>query len=236
MTFTQKLMRILFVPAVVMVALLAMYTRVSHVTDAVESGKVSQLLSPAMAVAEEKPAPSSPAAAAGNSGTALDQTPSPPVANIGKVGDDETDTVLTDADIKILQQLGERRKELDKREDSIVEREALLTAAEQRIDEKVAELQKMREDLEKLLAQADTQQSDQLKSLVKIYENMKPPQAARIFEQLEMNMLISVIQEMKEAKAAPVLAAMDPVKAKAVTAELIRRKELPKLNAAPAGQ
>ena len=54
-------------------------------------------------------------------------------------------------------------------------------------------------------------------SLVKIYEKMKPKDAAQVFERLEMPVLLKVIERMKEAKTAPILAAMDPGKAKAVT-------------------
>ena len=138
---------------------------------------------------------------------------------------------MTDEDIKILQQLGDRRKELDRRATSIEQREALLQAAEQRVDQKIAELQKMREDLEKLLATANSEQTAQMASLVKIYSNMKPAQAAKIFEQLDMPVLLAVIEEMKEAKAAPILAAMDPQKAKSVTTELIKRKDISKSTA-----
>jgi flagellar motility protein MotE (MotC chaperone) len=60
--------------------------------------------------------------------------------------------------------------------------------------------------------------------LVKTYETMKPKDAARIFDTLEMEVLIEVAQRMKEAKLAPVLAAMDPAKAQSVTVELAARR------------
>lgn len=223
-------MRLTFLPSLVLVALLAMYTRAENVIVAVESGAIDSLLQPAPAVARsdaatepkaaEKPAPSSPAAVA-----------AAPAAPARETGADEA--ALTDEDIKILQQLGDRRRDLDQRADDLDQRDALLQATEQRIDAKIAEMQKMRTDLEGLLGQAGTQQGEQLRSLVKIYENMKPAQAAKVFEQLDMNVLLAVIAEMKEAKAAPVMAAMDPQKAKAVTTELIKRKDLPKLDAVP---
>ena len=55
-----------------------------------------------------------------------------------------------------------------------------------------------------------------------------PPQnAARIFEQLEMEILLDVVERMREAKTAPIFAAMDPSKAKSVTARLAERRALP---------
>jgi flagellar motility protein MotE (MotC chaperone) len=61
---------------------------------------------------------------------------------------------------------------------------------------------------------------------VKIYETMKPKDAAPIFEQLEMAILLDVIERMKEAKVAPIIAAMDPQKAKSLTTDLVKRRRL----------
>ena len=58
------------------------------------------------------------------------------------------------------------------------------------------------------------------RGLVKLYESMKPREAAAIFNDLAMPVLLEVLDRMKEAKAAPVLAAMQPDKARQVTAEL----------------
>ncbi len=127
-------------------------------------------------------------------------------------------------DQELLQHFAERRAEIERRTKELEQREALLTAAEKRIDQKVAEMEKVRSDIQKLMSQGDEKQSTQLESLVRIYETMKPKEAARIFEELEMPVLLGVIQKMKEAKSAPILAAMDPVKAKEVTSALIERR------------
>ena len=69
-------------------------------------------------------------------------------------------------------------------------------------------------------------EDDELTSLVKIFETMKPKAAAEIFDRLEMPVLVRVVERMREAKSADVLARMDPVKAKQVTAELAKRTGL----------
>ena len=130
---------------------------------------------------------------------------------------------------EVFQRLTERREELDRRARDLDQREALLSAAQQRIDQKVAELTELRANIEGLLRQVDEKQVAQLESLVKIYETMKPKDAARIFEALEMPVLLDVIERMREGKSAPVLAAMDPLKAKEVTASLVERRALPTL-------
>ena len=49
---------------------------------------------------------------------------------------------------------------------------------------------------------------------------MRPRDAATIFNDLESPVLLQVLDRMKEAKAAPILAAMTPERARAATAQL----------------
>lgn len=130
---------------------------------------------------------------------------------------------------ELLQHFADRRAEIDRRSREVEQREALLTAAERRIDQKIQELEKVRGDIQKLMRQGDERQTAQLDSLVKIYETMKPKEAARIFEELDMPVLLGVVERMKEQKTAPILAAMDPVKAKEVTAALIGGRSIPNM-------
>ncbi|WP_298364653.1 hypothetical protein [Azospirillum sp.] len=149
----------------------------------------------------------------------------PPTANSGAPAATPNNAPLGPiSDQELLQHFAERRAEIEKRTKELEQREALLTAAEKRIDQKVGEMEKVRSDIQKLMNQGDEKQSAQLESLVKIYETMKPKEAARIFEELEMPVLLGVIQKMKENKSAPILASMDPVKAKEVTSALIERR------------
>ena len=63
--------------------------------------------------------------------------------------------------------------------------------------------------------------------VIKIYENMKPKDAARIFDELDMDTLLLVAERMKERKLAPVMAQMKPTKAKDVTIRLSTLRSLP---------
>ncbi len=134
---------------------------------------------------------------------------------------------LSDEEIDLLQRLSERRAEIEQQVQVLEQRSALLQAAEQRIDEKIKELNTLRETIEALLVRHDEQEEAQMESLVKIYESMKPKDAARIFEGLDMVVLLDVIERMKERKTAPILAQMNPERAKEITLELAQRRELP---------
>lgn len=190
--------------------------------------------------AKDAPTPAQPMAAIGGDGLPL-QPPgrmqlaqAAPPAQGGEAKPDGGGDPLAGTDAmspinneQLLKHYADRRAELEKAAKDVAMREALLSAAEKRIEQKLKEMEKVRNEIQNLLKMGDERQSQQLESLVKIYETMKPKEAARIFEELELPVLLDVIQKMKETKTAPILAAMDPVKAKQVTSALVERRILP---------
>ncbi len=136
-------------------------------------------------------------------------------------------TLLTEQEIILLQQLSDRRAEIEEREQDLEQRLGLLAAAETRIDNKIRQLRAFKETIENLIVTYDEQQEKKTQSLVKIYEAMKPKDAARIFEDLDMNTLLLVAERMKERKLADIMANMNAGKARDVTVELSRLRELP---------
>jgi flagellar motility protein MotE (MotC chaperone) len=133
----------------------------------------------------------------------------------------------TDEEVDVLQQLAKRREELDLRARQLDEREALIQAAEQRMDQKMAELKALQATVEDLLKTRSEQEEAELKSLVKMYENMKPKAAAKVFEEMDMDVLLDVVDRMNERKVAPILALVTPTRAKEITFELAQRRQLP---------
>lgn len=162
-------------------------------------------------------------------------TPRPREATRGrpmrKLADDPT--LLTQSEIDLLQQLAERRDRVEKREQELDVRTALLKAAEARIDKKVEEMKTLQSTIEGLLASYDQEQEKKVSGLVKIYENMKPKDAAKIFEELEMDILLMVVERVNSRRLAPIMAAMNPQKAREVTVELSRLRQLPEGVGAP---
>jgi flagellar motility protein MotE (MotC chaperone) len=145
--------------------------------------------------------------------------------------DQPLDPILfSQSEIELLQQLSSRRKEIDRREEEIKQREGLLVAAEKRLEGKLDELKTLRSEIDALIKKYDEQEEQKMRSLVKIYETMKPKEAATIFNDLEFRTLIDVLQRMKEAKTAPILATMDAKRARDITIELAQRKEIPKIS------
>jgi flagellar motility protein MotE (MotC chaperone) len=131
---------------------------------------------------------------------------------------------MSESEKALLQQLRERRRELDARANAINEREAVLGAAEQKLDAKVGELKSLQKKLETLDTTQKQKEDAGWQSMVKLYEAMKPREAAAIFNDLSMPVLLQVMDRMKDAKAAAVLAAMSPDKARDVTAALAQMR------------
>ncbi|MEC8163727.1 MAG: flagellar protein FlbB [Pseudomonadota bacterium] len=136
---------------------------------------------------------------------------------------------FSEREVQLLQELAERRNVLDAREQQLEEREALLKAAEQRLLEKQTVLNSTKDEIKALLKKQDKQEKAKINQLVAIYENMKPKDAANIFNELEMPVLLQVIKNMKERKVAPVIASMSAEKARLLTKELADQQKLPTL-------
>lgn len=134
---------------------------------------------------------------------------------------------MSDAEIEILQQLSKRRQKLDRREAKLNEKEQILKAAQKRLKEDVTRLESLKKEIQSLLIDYDSQEDKQVKRLVNIYSNMDAEDAARIFEDLDMKVLLKVIDRMNERRTAPILAEMQAAKAQALTLELAKRKDLP---------
>jgi len=197
------------------------------------TGTVPATPSPVDSPAKTAPVASKPATGAPTALVPSPQ-PTPSIQNAGQNMDAAAvppgfPEGFTPTDMEILQRLRERREELDQRALDLDQREALLQVAEQRIEQKIAELQTIKADIQKLVGQAGEQQQAQVESLVRIYETMKPKEAARIFEKLDNQILIDVLSRMKESKAAAVMAAMEPARAEQVTVLLHERRKLPEV-------
>lgn len=221
-------MKLRFLPALIFAAVLMLSVRVGNIWDGVDGAlnsrsSVGDAISVTSARAQGTPAETGAADQAEVEQVPAD--PDDPEAVSRLVTNDPT--LLTQAEIDLLQRLADRRELLESQEKEMEMRSGLLQAAEERIDKKIAELKNFQDTIEKLIKTYDDQQVAKIQSLVKIYENMKPKDAARIFEELDMDTLLLVSERMKERKLAPIMAKMNPLRATEITVELSRLRNLP---------
>ena len=131
------------------------------------------------------------------------------------------------AERAILEALRARRAEIDTREVALAQREMLMAAAERRLTDRLDELGALRQRLEAEARTRDERTEQGWRQMVRLYEGMRPRDAASIFDELDMAVLIQVVDRMREARTGPVLAAMRPERARLVTTELARHRGRP---------
>lgn len=153
----------------------------------------------------------------------------------------------------LLERLQERRQELDARARELDLRESMLKAAEKKLEtqnavEKAEEAgaggggaktgptaqRKEKEELE----------NARFKSVVTMYETMKPKEAAKIFDRLDIGVLIDMASQIKPQIMSAILAQMSPEVAERLTVELavktgsdrsVNPTKLPKIDGRPGG-
>ena len=131
---------------------------------------------------------------------------------------------VSEEERQLLQDLRGRRQEWEAKERVLAQREGILTAAEQRLVTRANELTALQtrlEQLEKLRADRD---DANWVGLVKVYETMKPRDAASIFNDMDMPVLLQIVDRMKEVKAAVIFGAMQPDRARLLTSQLAAKR------------
>jgi flagellar motility protein MotE (MotC chaperone) len=123
----------------------------------------------------------------------------------------------------VLERLQTRRQELDTRNRELEMRENLLKAAEKRLEAKVSELRNTETRVNTAMGTRDQVGAERFKSIVSMYENMKPKDAARIFDRLDMKILVDVSTQMNPRNMSEIMAQMQPDAAERLTVELANR-------------
>ena len=173
------------------------------VRSAIDLGEPASVITSARAAGPD--APGSAEKPAAKPAQAEQPAAQPPhVADILPVPDGPAP--MTDGEKAVLLDLRARREQLDAREAALASRESMLAAVDKKLSAQIGELQALQQRLEALDASRKQQETGAWQGLVKVYEAMKPRDAAAIFNDLGMPVLLSVIDRMKEAKAAAILA------------------------------
>lgn len=134
----------------------------------------------------------------------------------------------------ILERLQARRHELEARAREIDIRENLLKAAEKRIEGRAEELKSTEARVGGASEQKSEVEANRFKSLVIMYEGMKPKDAAKVFDRLEMPVLFEIASHIAPRKMSDILGLMSAEAAEKLTVEMARRAGNDK--AAPAAE
>jgi flagellar motility protein MotE (MotC chaperone) len=146
----------------------------------------------------------------------------------------------------LLERLQQRRQELDARARELDLRESMLKAAEKKT-EKEAAVEKAEEAQNGPPAQRKDKEvadNSRFKSLIAMYETMKPKEAAKIFDRLDIRILLDMASQMKPQIMSAIMAQMSPEQAERLTVEMAAKtggdrtlnpSSLPKIEGRPSG-
>ncbi|MCP3445513.1 MotE family protein [Bradyrhizobium sp. CCGUVB14] len=157
---------------------------------------------------------------------------------------DEAQPQVSASERAILERLQARRQEIESRQREIDIRESLLKSAEKRIEDKVEEMKAVESRITATQAEQKAAEAQRLKGLVTMYEGMKPKDAARVFDRLEMGVLIEIASAIAPRKMSDILGLMSSEAAERLTVEMARRangggdqaasaSDLPKIDGKP---
>jgi flagellar motility protein MotE (MotC chaperone) len=132
---------------------------------------------------------------------------------------------ISGAERAILERLQQRREELDARARELDIRESLIKEAEKRMDAKLADLKETESKIAVETQQKDDAENARLKGLITMYENMKPRDAAKIFDRLDLGVLLEVASQIKPQQMAEIMAQMSPDTAERLTVELASKAQ-----------
>jgi flagellar motility protein MotE (MotC chaperone) len=150
---------------------------------------------------------------------------------------EENQNPVSPSERAILERLQARRQELETRQREIDIRESLLKAAEKRIETKVEEMKALESRASAANEQKAEAENARFKGIVTMYEGMKPKDAAKVFDRLDMAVLIEIASQIAPRKMSDIMGLMQPEAAERLTVELARRAggdnnkaaELPKI-------
>src|SRR6266567_4186650 len=163
----------------------------------------------------------------------------------GVIAKPEQSQPVSPAERAILERLQSRRQELEARAREIDIRESLLKAAEKRIESRVEELKAVESRISTASGQKNEADAARFKGIITMYEAMKPKDAAKVFDRLEMPVLIEIASQIAPRKMSDILGQMSAEAAERLTVELARRAgadksaavaELPKIEGKPTPQ
>ena len=168
-----------------------------------------------------------------------------PDKNISNTPPEPIKPTISAGERAVLESLQQRRQELETRSRENDVRDSLLKAAEKRIEQRMQELKEMESRLQGTEKKKDDEEAAKFKSLVTMYENMKAKDAAKIFDRLDLRVLIEIANAMNPRRMSDILGQMTPEAAEKLTIEIANRSgaigkvqasapsELPKIEGRP---
>ncbi|MBX9647410.1 MAG: flagellar protein FlbB [Xanthobacteraceae bacterium] len=130
---------------------------------------------------------------------------------------------ITASERAVLERLQSRRQEIEARAREVDIRENLIKSAEKRIEGRIEEMKATEARVTVASQQRDDAEAARFKGLVTTYENMRPKDAAKVFDRLDIAVLFDIASQIAPRKMSDILGQMQPEAAERLTVEMARR-------------
>lgn len=119
-----------------------------------------------------------------------------------------------------LLKIKEKTRELELKEEELARTETELEAQKIALEKRIEELNNLRRDISSVLENKVKVDDAKVETLVQVYTNMKPVQAARVIETLDEDLAVEILNRMKKKSAADIMNMLKPEKAQIFSEKL----------------
>jgi flagellar motility protein MotE (MotC chaperone) len=144
---------------------------------------------------------------------------------------ERAERVFTPTEAQLLLELEQQRAALERRAQALELREKLVDLMEQRLNGRVNELNTLKADLERLLANVSGKDDAEIKQLAALYGAMKPNIAATVLNRLDNGIVLDIFKQMPAKRSGKIMESLDPAKARFISELMAERTPPPTVSA-----
>ncbi len=132
--------------------------------------------------------------------------------------------MLDENQVKILQAMSKKEGDTTIADDraKVAQQEALNSIAKDKLKKQIDELEAIQKDIKASTNDLTKVEKENIDRMVKIYESMKPTQAAEILNKLELTSASQIFKAMAPKKASMIMSSMDHEKVRLITLIMLK--------------
>jgi flagellar motility protein MotE (MotC chaperone) len=129
----------------------------------------------------------------------------------------------TTSSAEVLSYLEQKEMELKRKERNLQEQEQHLLEMQKEVEQKLQELIAVQKDIQNFRNEKAENKNASVRSLAQIYGSMKPKEAAKLLENMDEKLVVSIVSTLKANEAGEIFAVMDSKKAAKISEALTQR-------------
>jgi flagellar motility protein MotE (MotC chaperone) len=139
----------------------------------------------------------------------------------------EGDLPICETSEEVLQAIVRERELLEVQKGEVSEGMAEIALAREALEVEIGRLEALREEIVAFEERSKRKYGEELDRIVAFYGNMRPEEAARLLDEMDMSVTLEIFVGMTERKVAEIMPLMNPVRARSITRILMEAAKLP---------